>query len=146
LYKTGTSTQIEETAIPVTSVGSGSGSAQRIVLSSAADTPVYVGTESLFNSQFGNIGSADAVVVGSVLKHDQTNYSVGHLPIGPNLSNGRAGAQYFTFKFVRSVVSKFNIKYTGTIAGLWVAPWVLHTTVQESPVLGPAAMVAMDVH
>ena len=121
LYKTGTGNQIEETSIPVTSVGSGSGNAARIVIANSSDTPAYTGSESLFNSELGTIGSADAVVVGSVLKHDQTNYGVGHLPIGPNLSVGRAGAQYFTLKFARSVVSKFNIKYSGTIAGLWVA-------------------------
>jgi hypothetical protein len=64
-------------------------------------------------------------VVGSgsagVLKHDQTNYATGYLPAGPNLSAGRSGTQYFTFKFVRTAVSKFDIRYTGTIAGMWVA-------------------------
>ena len=37
------------------------------------------------------------------------------------MSSGRSGAQYFTFKFIRTSVSKFDIKWTGTIAGLWVA-------------------------
>jgi len=60
-------------------------------------------------------------VVAAVLKHDQVNYSSGYLPIGPNLSVGRSGSQYFTVKLTRTVVSKFNIKYTGTLAGLWVA-------------------------
>jgi hypothetical protein len=64
-------------------------------------------------------------VVGSgvqgVLKHDQTNYSVGYLPAGPNLSVGRSGTQYFTFEFVRTTVSKFDITYAGNVAGMWVA-------------------------
>jgi hypothetical protein len=64
-------------------------------------------------------------VVGSgsqgVLKHDQTNYSTGYLPAGPNLSAGRTGTQYFTFKFVRTAVSKFDITYAGNVAGMWVA-------------------------
>jgi hypothetical protein len=42
------------------------------------------------------------------------------LPVGPNLS-GQGASQYFTFKFVRSSVSKFDISYTGTIAGMWVS-------------------------
>jgi hypothetical protein len=60
-------------------------------------------------------------VVAATLKHDLTNYASGYLPVGPNLSTGRHGAQYFTFRFVRTSLSKFNIKFTGTIAGLWVA-------------------------
>lgn len=121
LYKTGASTQIEETSIPVNSVGSGSGNGYRIANPGSSDTPAYTANGSAFDSQLGVLNSYDATVVGAVLKHDQTNYSTGYLPIGPNLSSGRSGAQYFTFKFVRTVVSKFDIKYTGTIAGLWVA-------------------------
>ena len=121
LYKTGTTTQIEETSIPVNSVGSGSGNGYRIVNPGSSDTPVYSVNAVAFDSQTSTLNSYDATVVGAVLKHDQTDYSTGHLPIGPNLSAGRTGTQYFTFKFVRSVVSKFDIKYTGTIAGLYVA-------------------------
>jgi len=60
-------------------------------------------------------------VVANILKHDQTNYATGYLPVGPNLSAGRTGTQYFTFKIIRTSVSKFDIKWSGTIAGLWVA-------------------------
>ena len=122
LYKTGTSNNIEETAIPV-SVSLGGGfttSAARIITTNGSDTPIYTGTESAFNSQTSTLLTTDATVVASVLKHDQTNYST-YLPAGPNLSVGRSGAQYFTFKFQRTVVSKFDITYSGTIAGLWVA-------------------------
>lgn len=59
----------------------------------------------------------EATVVAGVLKHDQTDYSSGHLPVGPNLSAGRSGAQYVTFSFRRSAVSAFKINVTGSYAG-----------------------------
>ena len=122
LYKTGTSTQIEETALSIAgSVGSGSGAPFRIVNPGSTDTPTYSASATAFNSTSSVLQTYDATVVGAVLKHDQTNYSSGYLPVGPNLSAGRSGAQYFTFKFVRTAVSKFDIKYTGTMAGLYVA-------------------------
>lgn len=121
LYKTGTAIQIEETSIPVNSVGSGSGNGQRIISPGTTDTPAYAANATIFNSETAVLGTTDATVVAAVLRHDQTNYSSGHLPIGPNLSVGRSGSQYFTFKFVRSVVSKFNFKYTGSLAGIWIA-------------------------
>jgi hypothetical protein len=122
LYKTGTSTQIEETSMSINaSVGTGTGNPRRIVNPGSGDTPAYVASAAAFNSQTSTLQTYDATVVGAVLKHDQTNYSTGYWPTGPDLSSGRSGAQYYTFKFVRSAVSKFDIKYTGTIAGLWVA-------------------------
>ena len=125
LYKTGTSTNIEETSIPVTSVGTGSGNGFRIANPGSTDNPSFTGSESTFNSTTGPFYTYDATNVGSssgqgVIKFDQTNYSTGYLPIGPNLSSQGAN-QYFTFKFTRTTVSKFDIVYSGTIAGLWVA-------------------------
>lgn len=126
LFKTGTATNIEETSIPVTGVGSGSGNGFRIVNPGSADTPVYSASATAFNSQTGPFYTYDATNVGSgligVIKFDQTNYSTGYLPVGPNLS-GQGANQYFTFKFIRTSVSKFNISFTtvGGIAGLWVA-------------------------
>lgn len=122
LYKTGTSTQIEEAAI--TNNYTGGSAAYRIVnpdAGTAADNPAYTGSEATFNSASGTFYATDATVVAATLKYDTTNYSTGYLPVGPNLSTRGSGAQYFTFKFVKSAVSKFDIKYTGTIAGLWVA-------------------------
>ena len=125
LYKTGTGTQIEETSLTIAgSVGSGSGNPYRIVNpdgGTQADTPLYTGTESAFNSTTGPFYQTDATNVAAKLQYDVTNYSSGFLPVGPNLSIRSTTAQYFTFKFVRSAVSKFNISYSGTIAGLWVA-------------------------
>ena len=125
LYKSGTATAIDEGNIVVTSVGTGSGNAVRIVNPGSGNTPAYTGNAAAFNSQSSTLETYDATVVGSgvqgVLKHDQTNYSAGYLPAGPNLSAGRSGTQYFTFKFIRTTVSKFDITYAGTVAGMWVA-------------------------
>jgi hypothetical protein len=111
--------------IVVTGVGTGSGNAVRIVNPGAGNTPVYTGSEANFNSQTSTLETYDATVVGTgsqgVLKHDQTNYATGYLPAGPNLSAGRTGTQYFTVKFVRTDVSKFDITYAGNVAGMWVA-------------------------
>ena len=122
LYKTGTSSAMEESAVTFGStVGTGSGTAGRILNPGSTDNPAYANNATLFNSQTGTLQSYDATIVAATLKHDQTNYASGYLPVGPNLSTGRTAAQYFTFKFVRTSLSKFNIKFTGTIAGLWVA-------------------------
>ena len=125
LYKTGTASSasvIEEANVYVGStIGSGSGTAYRIINPGSADTPVYTGSEAAFNSQSSTLQTYDSTVVANILKHDQTNYSTGYLPVGPNLSSGRSGSQYFTFKIVRTSVSKFDVKWSGTIAGLWVA-------------------------
>lgn len=125
LYKSGTATAIDEGNIVVTAVGTGSGNAYRIINPGTGNTPTYTGSEAAFNSQTSTLETYDATVVGSgvqgVLKHDQTNYSSGYLPAGPDLSSGRTGTQYFTFKFVRTTVSKFDITYAGNVAGMWVA-------------------------
>ena len=125
LYKSGNATAIDEGNIVVTSVGTGSGNAVRIINPGTGNTPTYTGSEAAFNSQSSTLQTYDATVVGSgsqgVLKHDQTNYSTGYLPSGPDLSTGRTGTQYFTFKFVRTDVSKFDITYAGNIADMWVA-------------------------
>jgi hypothetical protein len=127
LFKTGTSNSntIEETNIVAAATfGSGSSSAYRIVNPGSTDTPSFSASAAAFNSQSSTLQTYDAVVVGegnqAVLKHDNTNYSTGFLPPGPDLS-GQAADQYFTFAFARGAVSKFNINITGTIRGLWVA-------------------------
>ena len=125
LYKTGTTssaTRIEEANVFIGStIGSGSGLAVRIVNPGSGNTPTFTGSEADFNSQSSTLEAYDATVVANILKHDQTNYSTGYLPAGPNLSSGRSGTQYFTFKVVRTSVSKFDVKWTGTLAGLWVS-------------------------
>jgi len=122
LYKTGTSTQIEETSL--TNSLSGTPSTFRIVNpdgGTAADTPAYTGSESAFNSTSSTLLTTDATVVAAKLQYDVTNYSSGYYPVGPNLSSGRSSSQYFTFKFALAALSSFYIHYTGTLAGLWIA-------------------------
>ena len=125
LYKSGSATAIDEGNVIVTSVGTGSGNAFRIINPGSGNNPTYTSNAAAFNSQSSTLQTYDATVVGSgstgVLKHDQTNYSTGYLPTGPNLSAGRSGTQYFTIKFVRTNVSKFDITYAGNVAGMWVA-------------------------
>jgi hypothetical protein len=125
LYKSGSATAIDEGNVIVTSVGTGSGNAFRIINPGSVNNPTYTSNAAAFNSQSSTLETYDATVVGSgsagVLKHDQTNYSTGYLPAGPNLSAGRSGTQYFTIKFVRTNVSKFDITYAGNVAGMWVA-------------------------
>ena len=125
LYKTATissESTMEESNIWVQgNVGSGAGYGARIINPGSTDTPVQSASALLFNSNTSTLLSYDATIVGATLKHDQTNYSVGYLPVGPNLSSGRGGAQYYTFKFSRASVGKFNIKFIGQLAGLWVA-------------------------
>ena len=122
LRKTGTASSMEETTITFSStVGTGSGLAARIINPGTTDTPTFTASASLFDSQSSTLTANDATIVAATLKHDQTNYSTTYLPVGPNLSTGRTGSQYFTFRFVRTSVSKFDIQFTGTIAGLFVA-------------------------
>ena len=122
LYKTGAASAMEETNLTFSStVGTGSGLAARIENPGSTDNPAYTANAFLFNSQTSTLQTYDATIVAAVLKHDQINYSTGYQPVGPNLSAGRSGSQYFTFRFVRTSVSKFDIQFTGTIAGMWVA-------------------------
>ena len=128
LYKTGTTGStsfLEETNIAFTSaVGGSSTGATRCQNPDSGtanqDTPVFTAGSTLFNSQSSTLLSTDATVVGTAsgvnsLKHDRTNYSTGYLPAGPNLSGRSAtNAQYFTFRFTRTGVSKFSITYTTT--------------------------------
>ena len=102
-------------------VGTGSTAAFRIVNPGSTDNPAYANGASAFNSTSSTLEVYDATVVAATLKHDVTNYSTGYLPVGPNLSSGRTGPQYFTFKFVRTSLSKFDIQFTGNTAGVWVA-------------------------
>ena len=138
LYKTGTSTAIDESNIVIGSpIGSGTGNAFRIVNPGTGNNPVFTGNEAQFNSETGPFYTYDATVVGTgsqgVLKFDQTNYSNGsYLPVGPNLTT-QDSAQWFTFKFTRSATSKFDIQLTGTVAGVWVA---LPTSVFDTNIAG----------
>ena len=124
LYKTGTSSsssRIEEANVYIGStVGTGSGLAFRIVNPGSTDTPAFSASASAFDSQTGTLETYDATVVADSLAHNVTDYTTGYLPVGPDLS-GQGASQYFTFKVIRTSVSKFDVKWSGTLAGLWVA-------------------------
>ena len=62
----------------------------------------------------------EAIVVGGVLKHDRTDYSTGHRPVGPDLSSRSVDPQYAEFEIKRSGVSQFTINYSGSCSGCWV--------------------------
>lgn len=127
LYKsttTGTLTTLDENSIFFNSAvgGATTPAAYRVPNPGATDTPTFAAGQTAFNSQSGTLQTYDAKVIANVLKYDVTNYSTGYLPAGPNFS-AHGASQYFTFVFIRSGVSKFNITYATTsgIAGMWVA-------------------------
>jgi len=126
LYKSttvGTASVLDEGSIYFASAVGGSTTAgYRVPNPGSADTPAFTAGQTAFNSQSGTLQTYDAKVVANVLKYDVTNYATGYLPAGPNFSAHGAN-QYFTFVFVRTGVSKFNISYTTSsgIAGMWVA-------------------------
>tara|TARA_R100000152_G_C6663767_1_gene101947 strand:- start:34 stop:663 length:630 start_codon:yes stop_codon:yes gene_type:complete len=113
--------EVDEDNIAITGVlGSGSGNATRVKAGSNVTnpSPTYV---SWTGNSPGTVDTFEAIVRGADLRHDETNYSTGWAPAGPNLSGGsRSGAQYFQFEIIRSAVSEFNIVVTGTYGGCWV--------------------------
>ena len=81
-------------------------------------TPVYT---SWGGGSAGSIATYEATVRGGVLRHDQTNYSTGYLPVGPNYSSGRNGTQYYQVMLQQANISEFNITVTGSYGGCWVS-------------------------
>ena len=118
---------VDEDNILIGSVGSGSGNATRVG-DGTGDNPspnpqTWVSSSTPTNHE--------AIVVGGVLKHDVTDYSTGHRPVGPDLSGRTVNAQYAEFDIRRSGVSQFTINYTGSCAGCWVT-MPTNTTWQNS--------------
>ena len=111
--------KIDEDNILITSLGTGSGNATRVNAGSTGDNPSPVFT-SWGGGSAGSIATYEAAVRGAVLRHDQTDYSTGYLPVGPDYSSGRSGTQYFQIELIRSNVSEFSISYTGSVAGCFV--------------------------
>jgi len=110
-------------------VASNTQPAIRIVMSTAGNTPAFSGSTNYYTSNVWSgaqtiAGTPEAVVRYGVLKHYAVDLSTGYLPIGPDLSTGRSGLQYFTFAFVRASLANFDIILTtGStgLSGLWVA-------------------------
>jgi len=110
--------KIDEDNIAVNTLGTGSGNSVRVNAGSSADNPTPVYTS--FNAS-NTPAVYEAIVRGGALRHDQTNYSNGSwLPVGPDFSSGRSGAQYFQVQIIRSQVSEFRIAVTGSYAGCWI--------------------------
>ncbi len=107
--------QIDEDRI--TNFGANDG--VRVKAGSAADNPsaTFVAWT---GGSVGSIDTYEATVRGGVLRHDQTNYSTGYLPVGPNYSAGRSGAQYYQVLLEQEFISSFNIVVTGSYGGCWV--------------------------
>ena len=112
-------TKPNENNIPVgITAGTGDTFAVRAGGLAGTDTP-STGSVAAWTSASA-LTSTDATVVGGTIKQDQTNYSTGYLPVGPNLST-QAATQYITFRIKRGAVSKFDISLTGKISGCWVS-------------------------
>ncbi len=107
--------QIDEDSI--TNFGSNDGI--RVNAGSTGDNPTAVHT-SWGGGSAGSIATYEATVRGGVLRHDATNYSTGYLPVGPNYSSGRNGAQYYQVLLEQQYISSFNIVVTGSYGGCWV--------------------------
>ena len=107
--------QIDEDSI--TNFGANDG--VRVNAGSGADNPTAIYT-SWGGGSAGSIATYEATVRGGVLRHDQTNYSTGYLPVGPNYSVGRSGAQYYQVLLEQQYISSFKIVVTGSYGGCWV--------------------------
>lgn len=122
-------TGIDETAIPVSaSLGSGfTDNGTRIYTGLSGATPAFSSSTNYYTGNAWGTGSqvvagtAEAIVRYGTLQHFQTNLSSGYLPVGPDLSTGRGGTQYFRMAFRRTVMANFVVTYSGKISGLWIA-------------------------
>ena len=112
-----TTSKIDEDNILISTLGTGSGNATRVNAGATGDNPSPVYTSW---SASGTAATYETIVRGGVLRHDQTDYSSGYLPVGPDYSGSRSGTQYFQIELIRSNVSEFSISYTGACAGCFV--------------------------
>ena len=93
-----------------------------------ADNPSFSGSTNFYTNQpytesltSGTVGVKEAILRLGVIKFDQTDFSSGYLPAGPDRSSAPA-KQYFTFAFRRTPLANFNINITSSgITGLWIA-------------------------
>lgn len=122
--------RIDEGSIGVSGLGGGSPGIR--IGYGVGDTPA--GPATVWNSASA-LPLHEASIVGGVLKHDQTNYVIGFLPVGPNLSVNRSGFQYVTFAFRRPALSVFKINITGN----YDAAWVKLPGVTDNPAVAPNA-------
>ena len=94
----------------------------------STNNPSYNGSTNFYTNQpytealaSGVVGIKEAIIRLGVIKFDQTNFSSGYLPVGPDRSSAPS-TQYFTFAFRRTPLANFNINIVSSgIAGLWIA-------------------------
>ncbi len=110
---------VDEDAIECTVGSLTGGSATRVNAGATGDNPTPAYT-AWGGGSAGSIATYEAAVRGGDLRHDQTDYSTGYLPVGPDYSSSRSGNQYFQFQFIQASISEFRISYTGSLAGCWV--------------------------
>ncbi|UTC28555.1 hypothetical protein MARCHEWKA_00420 [Brevundimonas phage vB_BpoS-Marchewka] len=110
--------RLDEMNVPVTGLGALPNGLNAVRVSTAAgDTPAA--PHGSWDASTA-LPAHEAAVVAGVLAHNRTNYAQGHLPVGPDLSVGRDGAQYATFAFRRAARSAFKINVSGAYAGCWI--------------------------
>ena len=114
----GTPTNIIDEDNISSTVGNGN-NGTRVKAGSAADTPTP-SYATWTGGSYGSIDTYESTVRGGVLRHDQVNYSIGYLPLGPNYSVGRSGSQYFVVMLQEANISEFNINVTGSYGGCFV--------------------------
>ena len=95
--------QIDEDSI--TNFGSNDG--VRVNAGSGADNPTAIYT-SWGGGSAGSIATYEAAVRGGVLRHDQTNYSTGYLPVGQIIL--QVEVEHNTIKFYLSNNSFHHLK------------------------------------
>lgn len=100
----------------------------RVATGLSGDTPAFSDTDYYTGNVWSGAetiaGTDESVVRWGTLQHfDDTDFSSGYLPAGPDLVTGRSGTQYFTFAFRRATVASFDITITTStgISGMWIA-------------------------
>jgi hypothetical protein len=100
------------------------GTLKRVDLGLTGSTPSYTPADfyntASWNSQTSLVGTDEAVMTPDGIKHDETDYST-FLPVGPDYSSGRSGAQYITLAFKKAFINKFAINITGSVSGGYIA-------------------------
>ena len=118
---------VNESAIPVSdSLGSGYTNDGRRLTGFVGATPSYSSSTDYYSdnawSGAETVASTDeAIVRYGALSHFAVDLSSGYLPVGPDLSTGRSGTQYFRFAFKRSSVSNFRVRLSGKVSGFYYA-------------------------
>jgi len=120
-----TGTGLDELSITATNLGSTSNT--RIGLNVASATPAWSGLITTWDPTVA-AATNEAKVIGGLIKRDANNYTntaFYQLPTLTGVSSytGHAATQYFTFKFSKAGLSKFQIKLTSStgVSGIKIA-------------------------